>query len=52
MPSDKRFMLEHHLFPKVAAAGRLFGYRHRGLWCTTNDFGQWERTKREWRLPG
>ncbi len=51
LPEERRFMLERDLFPGAAAAGRLYGFRHEGVWLTTNDFAQLDRVRREWRNP-
>jgi mannose-1-phosphate guanylyltransferase len=51
MPGERKFMLERDLFPKAAAQGRLYGYRHTGVWLTTNTHEQLARVRKEWRLP-
>lgn len=49
LPQEKRFMFEYDLFPKVAAAGGLYGHKYSGVWLTTNTHEQLARVRKEWR---
>jgi len=50
-PGQEKIMLEYDIFPKVAADGKLYGYKHAGQWVTTNTHEQLARVKREWKHP-
>jgi len=41
--------IERDVFPKIAAAGQLFGYHFEGQWFDTGDMERYERAIREWR---
>lgn len=49
IPSEKRFMNEKDLFPKIAGKGRLYAYTGDGPWMTTNSFEQWEYVINNWK---
>ncbi len=49
IPSEKRFMNEKDLFPKIAEEGRLYAYTGDGPWMTTNSFEQWEYVINNWK---
>lgn len=43
-------MLEKDLFPKLADAGRLFGFKARGLWLDCGNVEGWERAIKSKKL--
>ena len=47
---DKRYLMnEHDIFPRVAAAGRLAGFRaHKGRWYDCGTLERWEKAIKEW----
>ena len=49
LPEGKSFMLEHHVFPKVAGMGRLCGYPCGGQWFDTGTFERWQEAIFQWR---
>jgi len=49
MPKERRFMLEHHLFPAIAKAGKLAGFVSDAQWFDTGTFDRWDRVIKEWR---
>ncbi len=50
LPSQEKFMLEHHLFPKIANMKRLYGYKDDGQWFDTGTFEKWENAINNWRV--
>jgi NDP-sugar pyrophosphorylase family protein len=46
-----KVMLEHDVFPKVAASGGLFAYPCEDLWFDTGTFERWNQVIDEWVLP-
>jgi mannose-1-phosphate guanylyltransferase len=49
MPSEKKFMLERELFPKLAAQRKLAGFKSDAQWFDTGTFERWDRVIKEWR---
>lgn len=48
-PKKKRFsMLETDLFPKLAKAKKLFGYKWKGRWQDVGTWERWEQAIRNW----
>ncbi|OHA49524.1 MAG: hypothetical protein A2991_04225 [Candidatus Terrybacteria bacterium RIFCSPLOWO2_01_FULL_58_14] len=41
-------MLEHDLFPKLAAEGKLHGFPYRGQWYDCGTFERWQKAIEEW----
>ncbi len=48
--TDWKVMLEHHVFPRLAEAGGLYGFKSEGLWFDTGTFDRWSRVIDEWAL--
>ncbi len=47
--SKKSLMIEKDIFPKLAAAGKLAGYKvENGRWFDCGTFERWEKAIREW----
>lgn len=42
-------LIEKNLFPKLAAEGKLFGYRHFGQWFPTDTLDKLEKARKEWK---
>ncbi len=49
LPDGNRFMLENHVFPKVAELGRLCGYPTTGQWFDTGTLDRWQEAIFKWR---
>ena len=43
-------MMERYVFPELAKAGKLFGYKDDGQWFDTGTFENYERVKKEWNI--
>jgi NDP-sugar pyrophosphorylase family protein len=44
-------MIEKDIYPKAAAAGKLFGYKIKsGKWYDCGTLIRWEKAIKEWRL--
>ncbi|MEM2989544.1 MAG: NDP-sugar synthase [Candidatus Bathyarchaeia archaeon] len=46
IPDGRKVSLEREIFPKLAEAGRLFGYRYEGLWLDIGKFDDYIRANR------
>ncbi len=46
IPDGRKVSLEREIFPKLAEAGRLFGYRYDGLWLDIGKFEDYVRANR------
>ena len=42
-------LIEKELFPRLAAHGKLYGYRHRGQWFPTDTMERYEKVEAEWK---
>lgn len=42
-------MLEKDVFPKIAADGRLYGYKFKGQWFDTGNFERYENAIKNWK---
>ena len=49
IPEQTKFMLEHDIFPKVAEANKLFGFKSDAQWFDTGTFERWDRVIKNWR---
>lgn len=49
VPEQKRFMFETDFFPKIAKAGKLFGFKSDAKWFDTGTFERWDRVIKEWK---
>ena len=48
-PQGKTFsMMENDLFPRLAAEGKLYGYKLTGQWMDTGTFQRWEEAINNW----
>lgn len=50
-PDKPKIMLEYDIFPKVAADGKLYAFKHDGQWVTTNTHEQLAHVKKAWKHP-
>jgi len=48
-PRERKFMLERHLFPQLAAKGKVIGFLTDAQWFDTGTFDRWDRVIKEWR---
>ena len=46
VPASEKPMLEKAVFPKLARAGRLFGFEFSGRWVTVNTLEQYQAAER------
>ena len=44
----KPAMVEQHLFPKLAEAGKLYGFPYKGAWHDCGTFDRWQKAIDEW----
>ncbi len=44
-----KVMMEHHIFPKIASMGRLYGYPHYGYWQDTGTPERLELAKEKFK---
>jgi len=45
----EKAMIEKDIFPVLAREGKLFGYKHNGMWFDTGTPERYEQVKREWK---